>query len=316
MHLLMYIFLSVSLCSCCRFGNVVDYKMKWQVPESCGWMSGMYAMTPAVQPLSSYETLMNLVKLYQSSQLGNITTIPEFSPRKSEVAEVDQQPVDLTKPKSDSSVDDDDVKKKANDTFSVIRPIPIRPVQPTGDPVCTMNCLPQTAADDELDDIDLNQPEEKSDGIHQCVDCGKRYSTSSNLARHRQVHRSVTDRKARVCPQCGKVYVSMPAFSMHIRTHSQCCVCNVCGKTFSRPWLLQGHLRTHTGEKPFKCTKCGKSFADKSNLRAHVQTHSTEKPFTCRQCGKSFALKSYLYKHEEASCSRSKKRKSMNTTKA
>ncbi|KAI1285247.1 Transcriptional repressor scratch 1 [Halotydeus destructor] len=139
---------------------------------------------------------------------------------------------------------------------------------------------------------------------HICPDCGKRYSTSSNLARHRQTHRSVTDKKARKCPHCEKVYVSMPAYSMHVRTHSQGCECPYCGKCFSRPWLLQGHIRTHTGEKPFKCPICSKAFADKSNLRAHVQTHSTNKPYVCERCGKAFALKSYLYKHEESSCMR------------
>ncbi|XP_075734133.1 uncharacterized protein LOC119176895 [Rhipicephalus microplus] len=137
-----------------------------------------------------------------------------------------------------------------------------------------------------------------------CPECGKRYSTSSNLARHRQTHRSVTDKKARQCPHCSKVYVSMPAFSMHVRTHGQGCQCPFCGKCFSRPWLLQGHIRTHTGEKPFKCSQCPKAFADKSNLRAHVQTHSPTKPFVCPRCGKAFALKSYLYKHEESSCMR------------
>jgi len=136
-----------------------------------------------------------------------------------------------------------------------------------------------------------------------CDECDRRYATSSNLSRHKQTHRSVDGEHARPCPHCRKVYVSMPALSMHLLTHDLKYRCSACNKAFSRPWLLRGHERSHTGEKPFACALCGKAFADRSNLRAHVQTHSGAKRFRCSRCLKTFALKSYLTKHSELACS-------------
>ena len=137
-----------------------------------------------------------------------------------------------------------------------------------------------------------------------CADCGKHYATSSNLSRHRQTHRSLDSTNAKKCHICSKMYVSMPALSMHILTHNLNHKCEFCGKAFSRPWLLQGHLRSHTGDKPYNCNVCKKSFADRSNLRAHMQTHSPAKNFNCSRCNKSFALKSYLNKHLESACNK------------
>lgn len=108
--------------------------------------------------------------------------------------------------------------------------------------------LDSTPLNDSIDASDLINEMNGVDDIHTCPECGKKYSTSSNLARHRQTHRSLLDKKARRCPHCDKVYVSMPAYSMHVRTHNQGCECPHCGKRFSRPWLLQGHIRTHTGK--------------------------------------------------------------------
>lgn len=155
-------------------------------------------------------------------------------------------------------------------------------------------------------EIDTEGPEDlridKLKGRYTCNECGKNYATSSNLSRHKQTHRSLDSQQAKKCPHCNKVYVSMPALSMHILTHELRHECTVCNKTFSRPWLLQGHMRSHTGEKPYGCAHCGKAFADRSNLRAHMQTHSAFKHFECQRCHKTFALKSYLNKHYESAC--------------
>jgi len=104
------------------------------------------------------------------------------------------------------------------------------------------------------------------------------------------------DRKL-TCRHCGKLYASLGALKMHIRTHTLPCRCQLCGKAFSRPWLLQGHLRTHTGERPFACPQCGRAFADRSNLRAHLQTHAELKKYACDRCTKTFSRLSLLVKH-------------------
>lgn len=80
----------------------------------------------------------------------------------------------------------------------------------------------------------------KKSDRYQCPDCNKSYSTQSGLAKHQEFHCSSQVKKSFSCKHCEKVYVSLGALKMHIRTHTLPCKCKLCGKAFSRPWLLQG----------------------------------------------------------------------------
>ncbi|KPM08084.1 escargot-like protein, partial [Sarcoptes scabiei] len=146
-----------------------------------------------------------------------------------------------------------------------------------------------------------NKNNKKSDRFH-CPDCNKSYSTQSGLAKHQEFLCANQIKKSFCCKHCEKVYVSLGALKMHIRTHTLPCKCKLCGKAFSRPWLLQGHIRTHTGEKPFACQLCNRAFADRSNLRAHLQTHSVIKKYSCKNCSRTFSRMSLLLKHEDNGC--------------
>ena len=79
---------------------------------------------------------------------------------------------------------------------------------------------------------------------YQCPDCNKSYSTQSGLAKHQEFHCTSQIKKSFSCKHCEKVYVSLGALKMHIRTHTLPCKCKLCGKAFSRPWLLQGKFLT------------------------------------------------------------------------
>lgn len=129
--------------------------------------------------------------------------------------------------------------------------------------------------------------------IH-CPRCGKSFLTIANYRVHlRNVH------KGRFICKCGQKFSQKLLFERHKEKHERYQhQCSTCFKFFDTETKLKTHKKNNHGTLPYICDNCGKGFCEKSRLKKHIDiVHTQSFSHTCNTCGKVFNSARYLKRH-------------------
>ena len=108
-----------------------------------------------------------------------------------------------------------------------------------------------------------------SEGQWNCMDCGKRFISSSHIKMHiALVHYQLnkidtllnldfSEKKKEVVPKSKLGYD-----------------CELCGNLYNDRTGLRRHTLIHTGERPYPCDQCEKKFRQKATLAKHQKSHA------------------------------------------
>lgn len=132
-----------------------------------------------------------------------------------------------------------------------------------------------------------------------CLQCDRRFPSSSNLGQHEKLH---VGEKKHICTFCGRGFVRGSDLKVHEKTHlnQREYKCPFCGESFNALKNLRIHkIIKHVDRSTwnYQCEQCGRRFHTKSNYDAHMRRHYGEKPFPCTICQKPFVTKDELKKH-------------------
>ncbi|XP_018377675.1 PREDICTED: zinc finger protein OZF-like [Trachymyrmex cornetzi] len=126
--------------------------------------------------------------------------------------------------------------------------------------------------------------------------CKKRFSSKSNLLKHKTIH---LDKMLFSCSVCQIKFRLLEQLQCHKKIHmnEMHYACQHCSRRFVTVEECKKHEDSeHKKVKPFQCNICGNCFVAKQGLQRHIaQKH--EELFTCNYCTEAFHTKTLLNQH-------------------
>ena len=134
---------------------------------------------------------------------------------------------------------------------------------------------------------------------HICDACGKEFSRSDTLKRHRRETHENEMANPIVCDECGLSFKRKD----HLRRHLNCAhkghvlQCKYCEKTFTTRNKLDYHTMIEH-DRRFQCDLCDKRFGSSTSFKRHVAAHENS-DFRCPYCLTDFETKEVANIHRE-----------------
>jgi len=115
-----------------------------------------------------------------------------------------------------------------------------------------------------------------------CNTCSKKFMWLDSMAKHIENEHPGTEKiKLYTCELCGKAFSRSEHLDRHRKTHNPSekkFECPVCNKKFNRKDNLRSHMKIHKDnrddEDKHLCIYCGRAFSNSSNLIVHMRRHT------------------------------------------
>ncbi|XP_067126062.1 zinc finger protein 470-like [Centruroides vittatus] len=152
---------------------------------------------------------------------------------------------------------------------------------------------------------------------YECCICGKRFSQSANLQRHKKIH---SDERPFKCKYKDCTYAAKRKDDLiqhinqtHLKTSVEYIqdVDNDKVDKDQKESMKNSHYPVDKNlksveyeeaveeKKKYECTLCKKKFKTAYKLDLHIRTHTGEKPFQCDICEKRFSQQGILINHKK-----------------